>query len=507
MGRISKLLRDQRPLLESLYGNIDNLIVENNSEKALRFIENADKKDKEYSKWKNINNSISSVNITDDDLYNVEKSVNYDDPLIKNTDAWKKYDEYKNSILDEFNKSKTTGDNTTAGETTPVSEPSIMSFQDYLNTDPAMLNDITSKFQVEKKTAKEIDELKKDIYKKANLSEEDINFYSQYKPPFVEEYNKSLYDIVYQNYPKLQSRGSLGNTLAENFSGRLLNKLLKDSEPVKKKVDFHDGYKWIFDEYGNELSREKIEKNEDKKFNLSGDAQIIAIPDENGNLRYGFFEPDPNANDYGNQGWKFTGIVPTQDQIDEFTETGKYEKKKTGGTGRGGRRGSGPKSEDTGQSQFEKDSVAKLKEFARLKSESASSGWDKFSKDVDQYGLEKESAEAKKYFELEKDLQSRFPGMDVHSLANDIYKEDFKKGKNKKTEAQYLEERVAEEEEYNTANQNVEDFWKSVTDAWGRSDLTAEQWADEILQEDWSDMERKVLKNKYRSLFGKEINL
>lgn len=521
MGKISKILQNKRDLLENLYGNIDNLIVSKNFNEALPKIAELHKTEQEHAKWKNLKNTLDQTQIGDEELFNTEKKVNYEDPLIKESDAYKKYDEYRNGILQDYLKpvdDVPPGQVNAAGEVTPpVNPPNVLTFQDYIKNDPVLSAEINSKFTTEEKKARDLDEVKKLLYKKAKFSDEDINFYNTYKPPFAEEYNKSLAQRVYENTPALTSRGSLKDSLAQNFAQRVMGNALTDPVEKKKNVQFHDGKMYTFDENNNLLSTESTGK--EKKFSLSNDAEMIGFTDDAGNMQYGFFEPDPTANDFGNLGWKFTGVLATQDQIDEKNDTGKYAKKTGTGRSRSYRRKtSGTTDDNSGESEYDKDAVRMLKQFAELK-ERSSKDWDAFAKN----DIGEETADAKKYFELEKILKDRFPNSDIHGLANDIYKQEYKKGKNQKTDTEYLKERIQEEDEYNIAQDNMsglfKDLYNNILDVWNKDrgpddKLTAIPRSDEpremreeiqAIYDTLSDMEKKVVQHNFKQQFGEDL--
>lgn len=170
---------------------------------------------------------------------------------------------------------------------------------------------------------------------------------------------------------------------------------------TKEKPDFtHGDTRYTYDAKGNVIPLVTSKKDEkEKPFQLSPDAEIIPYADDNGETKYGFFEPDPNANDFNQSGWKFTGVTPTQDQIDAFNNSGKYAPKKTGGRRSG--RGRGSTTSKRTYTQEEKSLAGDLAEFGKL-----NKNWNSWQNDDEK---------KEKYKELQSSLLGYF-GNDYDAL-------------------------------------------------------------------------------------------
>lgn len=517
-----KALRDNLPLINELFGHVDNAIVKDNYSEALNILNEKHKSDTDYIKWKSINDKMRGVSLSEDEGYNVNKGINYTDPEIKNTEAYKKFSEYLTNTIPS--PAETTAmtegrreQGTSQGNVSPTGQ---LSFEDFISRDPVMQNEINAKFMKETKTPLTEEEYRRKEFQKAGLTDEDMNFYGTYKPPFASEYNKELTDFFTEYQDKLDSSGSYGNKYQKLLAEKLGSMQRTDEQPMKKTHQFHDGYEFTYDEYGNQIGIKKLPEKE-KDFKLSSDAEIKEYTDADGTVKYGIFEPDGVSNDAGYQGWKFTGVSSTQRDFERQEGIGEFEAKSKGtgrsrGRGRSGRSGKG--TSDEGNSEMDKDNIKLLKEFAKMKEESVAVGWQEYSK-KNNYG----NAKSDKYEETLRVLQQRFPDQDIDALANDLYKQDFKSKGKFKNETEWLESKTSgprafnkfgqkdlndaynnADEDEKTAIANVNNFFNSIVKAWGRADLTPDQWRDEIEQDknNFSDAEWNLILATFKRYTG-----
>ncbi|HRK00962.1 MAG TPA: hypothetical protein PL089_15230 [Ignavibacteria bacterium] len=217
----------------------------------------------------------------------------------------------------------------------------------------------------------------------------------EYPDPKYANNHQDLYEQMINRSLNLTREGGQDYATA---LGKIYDNLFPTAE---KKSDFTLGdTRYTYDSKGNVIPLVTSKKDEkEKPFQLSPDAEIIPYADDNGETKYGFFEPDPKANDFNQSGWKFTGVTPTQDQIDAFNNSGKYAPKKTGGRRSG--RGRGSTTSKRTYTQEEKSLAGDLAEFGKM-----NKNWNSWQNDDEK---------KEKYKELQRSLLGYF-GNDYDAL-------------------------------------------------------------------------------------------
>lgn len=331
---------------QSILGSLSDYSTKNTLAEYENDMKNYAERYKSFNQYKNVKKKLTDTELTREELDYLQNqnSIDLTDPGILSSDAFTKH---------------------SAASPPPINP--ITGKADYSNPEYAKKfyetikdNPDYSKFIKQTKITPTGEDLIKARMLKAGLTDEEKKLYDEYKNFDVNEYNRSLEENMIKHYPELVSQGPLGDKLAQVYAKRLKLNELTDMPPEKRNIEFHDGYMFKFDDSGNEISREKIKDDEEKAFKLSDDSTIIPYTDESGAQAYGWFEPNPKSNDFGQKGWKFTGVNPTQDQIDEFNRSGKYEKKKSGTGGRRGGKGT------VNYSQEQKSLAGDLAKFGKL---------------------------------------------------------------------------------------------------------------------------------------------
>jgi len=181
-------------------------------------------------------------------------------------------------------------------------------------------------------------------------------------------------------------------------------------------------------------------------------------------------------------------------ELDDWLKS-KEDKTKSSGTGRSRSysrsKGKGKTDvEDGSYSDFDKDSLAKLKEYAKLKEESVSKGWDKFSTtgeiimDKDGQLVSKPSVESQRFTELQNELKNRFPDDDIEGLANDLYKGQFssKSGKRFNNEVDFMKDK----KQTTSYRNDLKNFQSDIeTNVYGYEQDGKKQANYNIAAEDW----------------------
>lgn len=343
------------------------------------------------------------------------------------------------------------------------------------------------------------------------LSRKDRNVYDEFKnksTPFdYNEYNRGLSDLLYNDVMPLSLRGDKGAKLADILAGQIQG--LKVTEPKKTKPELikdegDNVLLGIDPETGNVVWKKTYaEKKQKQEFGLPKDSFLDQ--DESGNWYwFGYRQASDGTLEKYN-----TSVQPTQDQYDAYFGLGQYAKK-TGTKGPGGF-----KLPDFDLSQYQEDDSKLLKEFAKLKEESAVSNWDDWAYEKDQFSNKTNNlnSNAQRYFQLEKMLQSRFPGVDIHKLSNEVNQETFRR----KGEKYDVNDYLATQKTYGVTKNKLADFKKQTAGSWGRWTLddkdpenNAKLWLNELqkhgyLRPNMSQSEFNALSEWFKETTGRDL--
>lgn len=286
MSKLVQVLRDNADLLNNLYGNTNDLIVKSRFGDIMSEFSAYEKQKAEYDRYNSIADKIATVNLGDEDYYNVDKSkaINYDDDKFKQSKA---FTSYNDQLTQDYLKNNPDDPNGEKMNLTFTGED----FTKYLEQNPDYLNEVNSNYltDVENKRLKNKDELTNHIYTKAGLQPEDIDFYSNYKPLNPSEFNSKLSNLVFDEYNNLTSTGSYQDRYAKalqnkaSLTGIVPQKVDYDYKEVNGKlVQINKTTGKIKEVYG--------EGNRDKIRLLSGEERYI----KDGNK---FYKEYPTFND------------------------------------------------------------------------------------------------------------------------------------------------------------------------------------------------------------------
>lgn len=377
-----------------------------------------------------------------------------------------------------------------------------IAFDEYIKTIPGYYDDLKTNHPGAFKTVKQkqalTDEELQQAYDLATgMTPEEIKWYKENEGKFTpQQANEVLMQMISQTAPTLQSSGSLGNTLSERYKNEGMMQMLND-----KKTE----YKTHFDNNGNMIyfdptdpTKFKVVQYGKGKSEFTDDINKVGyrIVEKDGKYVYQF----PSEG-----GWVDSKLEATPEQYDAYnttlTDKGlSYEDKreinssfKTTRTPR--RRKVGSNNVNFGN--------FKPGDFSKMTIESL----DKLS-----VGDLSELKKYKKYLpndvkrEFEKRIQSG--SLDTEDSMDD----------NTNTNSQsfqYAGELLPandRKELYDGANEdekqalaNVESFFNDVVTAWGRNDLTPEEWRNQIGQQEWTDLEYAIVKNLFKKYAGEEI--
>ncbi len=476
----------------SILGTLSDYSVNNRYNDLEKQLMDYKKRYDEYNKYKKIRQSVTDTQLDDEELKYLtqQQGVDFSPDLMK-TEAYQKFNETNPSQV-----SKITGK--------PFrSDQDSRKFVDFLKASYSTNGEINPDYAgfVKSKEKNLSDEDLMNAYLlKSDISPEDRKLFDTYRNFDADAYNKKVQNDVLKVLPTLKSRGSLGDTLSDAYAKRGANYLLEEKKD-KRTNQFHDGKMFTFDEDGYLISEKQTKDEKVKDFALNKDASIKMFQDKEGNTHYGYFQPDPNSADAGYTGWKYTGV--TAEQRDYDYQEGLGEFSNTSGTGKSRTRSRGVSnrgdSGDESGSQLELDTIDKMKKFAKIKAELEANGWN--PKNIDPKGKDKYDTNEQKYTDMKKELEALLPDQDVDALANDIYKKTYTGKKSKaKNEVEYLRETI-----YANPKARVKLFFNNVLKDWGRSDLTAAEWAYEILQDEWSDEEWNLVKSNFTAMTGENI--
>lgn len=365
----------------------------------------------------------------------------------------------------------------------------VKTFDEYLTTmgvKDAFMQGNPGAYRTGKKqvplTQEEIDQ---EYYKQAGLSPEDVQFFNEYKDKNIGTHNKALEQFMLEHGPSLRSSGSMGNTYEEDLKKQLSSMMLEEPAPTKYeiKIDEKSGNIIYFNpqdpndrqvvKYAN--PEKKPEKNTISKYQQMTLEEAMNLPEgEIEDAIFYFSEDVRNA---------LKSQFPVLQNIeDKAFKTGIYQSK-TGSSRR--YRGGSSKSIDFGKWNPEKFKELTPDELAKFTA-----------------GELKALGNYSNY--LSSDVQSALdslldggtyqsPGSDNNDGAIDEVGDVMN---------EYTKDANDEQKE---AVNNVNKWFEATMKAWGRNDLTADQWREEALQEPWSDIEFGIVQDLFMRKFGEQL--
>lgn len=429
-----------------------------------------------YIDWNNVpvQKQVEEVGINEQhpDFINPENSQN---PAIK---GWYEYKKKFEETDDQGNK-KVQG--------TPLG------FMEYLSYYPELQGQIPEQYFT--KSAKNVDmtpdEYKLAALKSAGLSDEEIAFYEQNKQTIdsVDNYNKQVKSYLNGIIPTIKSRfGTMGDIYGQQLESTANDMLIPQSTPIKNqwKIEYKDGKIIKVNNSTGTYSVTDIEgtkKSDPKNWGV--------FIDEDGSVTGKKGEPFWGERTQGKDGQykiEYRDVLNKQERDDwqadndKRDKTGVYTPKTN--TGRRTRTGSKKKFSVSNMDASEMKKIkpsdigTKYKTIEELEELEKNGEW-LTEETRDAIAAYKDQGEVK-------EIETKNDNMGKDSYAYNI-KEDIYKG--------------ADDEE-KVALQSVQSWFDNTIKAWGRNDLTADQWREEISQEQWTDLEFEIIKDLFKQATG-----
>lgn len=214
-GGILRFFERNGPVFEKVYGSLDNVDVRNKFTDYQSALDKNQETFNKIQKFNKIKNDASAYQFDDNDINTLfgktdKLTIPIDHPDIQGSDSWKNFISTTDRPTD-FTEYLKQGDQTT--------------YNDFLTK-----GYIT---QEEKKPTRQ--EIDSHVLGKLNLNPEDKQLYDEMlQNPFdYDGYNRDLQQFALSNFPRLQSTGTLGNTLADTFLRQVSNQQLEKPAIVK----------------------------------------------------------------------------------------------------------------------------------------------------------------------------------------------------------------------------------------------------------------------------------
>jgi hypothetical protein len=343
MARLVKAIRDYTPLINNLFGSIENVVIRNDYLEALTELSDVEKQNNDYYKYKEVENRINTVDWTDEDNYTDETKIDYENPNFKGSNAYKEYEKYyqsyhnppKTEVTADVNttpvNAKAIGGEMQSGGGTKAEIPALQTFEQFMSSNPAYKDEIQKGYM--KKVLKTPEQVKSEYYKRAGLSEEETEFYKSYKPPYVDGYNKKLTNLFAKYIPGLQG-DYVGDKYSKLFAGKLENLMLPQTAQTKYDTQIDEESGQILYINPSDPNDVKVKQYAPPKVKPTEFDPYGVEQDENGNYFYYTNVFDPSSNSFKQE--KLRDLSPQEIKDFEteqakFEQTGQFAKKKPGG--------------------------------------------------------------------------------------------------------------------------------------------------------------------------------
>jgi hypothetical protein len=460
-------------ILEAI-GNLEDYIkIPRDYEEAMNDINREKQKQEKVRKYWDIANKI---NMIDYDSLPLTKKMETDVFNPSHPD-FVMMDKSDNPAVQSYYQYITNLNETNEDGTLKYPEAKSIDFRTYLDMNPNLQQYITPQHYT--KQTNEIaltpEEYEMNAYKSAGLTDDDIAFYKENKNSIdtISSWNQKVQNMIYSLAPGLKSKFG-----KRDLSGQLSVKgsqlLLPEQVQQKHKYGFKEvGDKMLkYDETTGNYKvidipgLKKKETTKEWEYFIDEDGSLTG---EKGKVFWGERVQDESGK------WKIEyksdlneqEMKEYQNEMDKMNKTGVYAPKGRTGRRRGSSRGVNFSSwkpeqfKNLTQEQIDNLSVGDLKELTGYKKYLSSDIKDYLSKKTS--SISDEENEEGNYWEA------------IYSGAGDD------------NEKQSM--------------RNVQNWIWDTVHQWKRSDLTEEQWRDEVYQENWSDLEfeiaKKILKDKF----------
>lgn len=330
------------------------------------------------------------------------------------------------------------------------------------------------------------DELKAEYYHAAGLSPEDAQFYEQYGDKISKKDEDEKLQTLITNYlPLLQSSGSMGDSYAKSFQQQVINKSVDEPALTKYevKVDEKNG-DIIYVDPQNPGKYKVIKYADVKKPDEDGKQDWDYNYDEQGNPYWGVWKKDANGQ------YKFERVADfTNGDKEKLANDKAAFDKKMAGPQHVGRHSAGRKI--TVKEQFSKMTPDELKAITPDNLKGKDLDYLKNLKD-NRSMLSEETGAA-----LD-DLLSGKGSTSITKHGPDNWAN--REGSNQMSldrENKKQEIRNDGTDEETQSMNNIDDAIGQIIKAWGRDDLTSEEWSKQLSEFNFTAFEKELLKELY----------
>ena len=244
MAKFLNAINKYQPLIESLFGKVDDSITMGTYKDAVEGLKKLEKTKSEYDRFNRLNKGIRGVNLAPTDIYQPTNDFDIQGTgaQLNETDAVKNY---AKTLQDAFNSQATQTDE--AGNPIVPEQPKVTpeGFKEYLKNNPADYQSLQQLGYVKPIYTKLEDQKIHDLmYQKAGFQPEDVQFYNEFKKRNFDptEYNQKIQNMVLDNYPGLVSTGSVKDFYAKLYGNKAgMLDIKEPKSPDYKFMDLKDG--------------------------------------------------------------------------------------------------------------------------------------------------------------------------------------------------------------------------------------------------------------------------
>lgn len=384
IDELTQIVTAYQPMIQDIFGNLSDIRAKRGYKDALQEMAGFQNERDEYFRYKDIAARLANTPLSDEDLYNTQTGFDSNKlsltakSELESTNAWQDYIKYNDSVSKQNEINKEQG----------LTEQKPIGFQDFVLKNDAHKQEFTGLgFLKNFKTPKTSEEIYANKMKKSGLTPEDFSFYQEYsrKNFSPDRFNQEVVNQIYARQPNMISTGKLGSGLFDLY-GRQMSQLMIQRPKVNTKI--HNGYVINFDDYGNIVSKQKID--DDK--NNSEDPIANSNPKD--------WQVEQAGDDYfyvadvfdKNKGWTVQRMRRlTNQEINDYkqglADEESHRNKKTGKRSKGSGKG-----RMNPEQQYLLSAVKTLSKIGQ--SNKTKGGWDKWSKEDKQ-----EYLDAAKYLE------------------------------------------------------------------------------------------------------------
>jgi len=309
-----RYLEKHQDEFKSIYGSMDNIIVKDRYGDLLNEMEGYKQEQDNYDKYKLLAKKYDLNELEDSEVSGLFTTSILDKtkPELQNDPAYLKYLELNKGIVND-------------GELDSFLKVNSPDYNNYLSSQELPYD------------PKVYDEA---VFKKAGFTLDEMELFGKYRDKDIEGQNKKLLDFLLGNEMNLNSSGSLGNKLSQQFLKQGSNLALTKEEKQKLKPVISNNKIYYFDEKGNMVKMDDF-----------GDSNKNVMKDHWNNPKNWWVEKGEDGTYYyatnfaDESGWTVKKVRGLTDQeIKDYEASLLEDTKKTGSRRTGSRRySSGPR--------------------------------------------------------------------------------------------------------------------------------------------------------------------